>query len=73
MTASNMMVRRLLSVANWQPTERKLTTGGCLLIPRGMHFGPELFPNLVILHNHAGPLIDSITWQEITFQMVGPF
>ena len=38
-----------------------------------MHFGPELFPDLVILRNHVGPLIDSITWQEMPFQMIGPF
>ena len=55
------------------PSERKLTTGGHLLIPRGMHFGPELFPDLVMPHNHMAPLIDSITWQEVPFQMVGPF
>ena len=73
MVASNMVVRRLLSVPNWDPAERKLTTGGCLLIPRGMHFGPELFPDLVMLRNHAAPLIDSITWQEVPLWMVGPF
>ena len=39
MVTSNMVVRRLLSVPNWEPTERKLTKGGRLLIPRGMHFG----------------------------------
>ena len=73
MTARNMVVRRLLSVLNWEPVERKLTMGGRLLILRGMHFGPELFPDLVILHNHVGPLIDSIMQQEMPFQMVGPF
>ena len=73
MAARNMVVRRLLSVPNWEPTERKLIMGGRLLIPRGVHFGPELFPDLVILHNHVGPLIDSITWQEMPFQMIGPF
>ena len=61
MTASSMVVRRLLSVPNREPVERKLTTGGHLLIPRGMHFDPELFPDLVILRNHTGPLIDSVT------------
>ena len=30
---------------------------------RGVHFGPKLFPDLVIPRNHAGPLIDSITQQ----------
>ena len=73
MTASNLVVRRLLSVPNWEPVERKLTTGGYLLIPRGVHFGPKLFPDLLILRNHAGPLIDSITWQKIPLWMVGPF
>ena len=73
MVASNMVVRRLLSVPNWDPAERKLTTGGHLLIPRGMHFGPELFPDLLMTRNHRAPLIDSITWQEVPFWMVGPF
>ena len=73
MTARNMVVRKLLSVPNWEPAERKLTVGGRLLIPRGVHFGPELFPDLVIPRNHVGPLIDSITWQEMPFWMIGPF
>ena len=60
MVASNLVVRRLLSVPNWDPAERKLITGGCLFILRGMYFGPELFPDLVMLCNHAAPLIDSI-------------
>ena len=36
MVTSNMVVRRLLSLPNWEPAERKLTTGGCILIPRGI-------------------------------------
>ena len=72
MTARNMVVR-MLFVPNWEPVERKLTTGGRLLILRAMHFGPELFPDLVILHNRAGPLIDSIMQQKMPFWMVGPF
>ena len=55
MVASNMVVRRLLSVPNWVPAERKLTTGGCLLILRGVQFGPELFPDLVMPRNHVQP------------------
>ena len=39
---SNMVVRRLLSVPNWEPVERKLTAGGCLLILRGMQFDPRV-------------------------------
>ena len=59
MVPDNMMVRRLLSVPNWDPAERKHTKGGRLLILRGVHFGPKLFPEIVILCNHAGPLVDS--------------
>ena len=61
MVTDNMMVRRLLSVPNWDPTERKHTKGGRLLIPRGVQFGPKLFPEIVIPRNHAGPLVDSTT------------
>ena len=73
MVTSNMVVRRLLSLPNWEPVERKLTKGGRLLIPRGVLFGPGMFPEIVILCNHAGPLIDSTTWQEVLFWTIGPF
>ena len=39
MTASNMVVQRFLSMVNWNPADRKLMTGRCLLILRGMQFG----------------------------------
>ena len=73
MVTSNMVVRRLLSVPNWEPGERKLTAGGRILILRGMQFGPELFPELVIPRNHAGPLVDSAMRQEVPFHTIGPF
>ena len=61
MTASNLVVWCLLAVVNWNLVERKLATGGRLLILRGVQFGPRLFPDLVMLHNHAAPLIDLFT------------
>ena len=73
MVTSNMMVRRLLSLLNWEPTDRKHTKGGHLLIPRGVQFGPGLYPEIDIPHNHAGPLVNSATWQEVSFQTIGPF
>ena len=73
MVTSNMVVRRLLSVPNWEPTERKLTSGCCLLILRGVQFGPKLFPDLVIPCNHVGPLVNSAMWQEVPFRTIGPF
>ena len=73
MVSDNMMVRRLLSVPNWDPSERKRTKGGRLLIPRGVQFGPKLFPELVIPRNHAGPLVDSATGHDAPFRTVGSF
>ena len=73
MVTDNMMVRRLLSLLNWEPTERKHTKGGHLLIPRGVQFGPKLFPEIVIPCNHAGLLVDLAMWQEVSFQTIGPF
>ena len=40
---------------------------------RGMQFGPGLFPEIVIPHNHTGPLVDWAMWQEVPFRLVGPF
>ena len=66
MVTNNMMLRRLLSLLNWDPMERKHTKGGRLLILRGVQFSPKLFPEIVIPCNHAGPLIDSL-------RTIGPF
>ena len=73
MVSDKMIVRRLLSVLNWDPSERKRTKGDCLLIPRGVQFGPKLFPELVILRSHAGPLVDSATGHDAPFRTVGSF
>ena len=50
-----------------------MTAGGYILILRGVYFGPELFPVLVILRNHAGPLVNSAIQQEVPFHTIGPF
>ena len=54
MVTTNMIVRRLLSSPHWEPMYSRQTKGGCLLIPRGMQFGPTLFPEIVIPRNHVG-------------------
>ena len=73
MVTTNMIVRRLLSLPHWEPMVRKQTKGGCLLIPRGMQFGPALFPEIAIPRNHTSPPVDPVMWQEAPFQTVGPF
>ena len=71
--SEKMIVRRLLSVPNWDPLERKHIKGGCLLIPRGVQFSPRLFPELVVLRNHAGPPIDPATGHDAPLRNVGSF
>ena len=73
MVSDKMIVRRLLSMPNWDPSERKRIKGGRLLIPRGVQYGPKLFPELVVPRNHAGPLVDSATGHDASFQTIGSF
>ena len=73
MITTNMIVRRLLSLPHCEPADRKQTKGGCLLISRGMQFGPALFPEIVIPHNHAAPPFDPVARQEAPFRTIGPF
>ena len=64
MASEKMIVRWLLSMTNWEPSEKKRIKGGRLLIPQGVQYGPKLFPELVVPRNHAGPLIDSAMGQD---------
>ena len=73
MVSNKMIVRRLLSVPNWDPSERKHTKGGHLLIPLGVQYGTKLFPELVVPCNHAGPLVDSATGHDAPFWTIGSF
>ena len=65
------MVCQLLT---WDCTECEYmmtTCNGCLLILRGVQFPKDLFPEIVILHNHAAPYHDPITGKEAPFMTVG--
>ena len=44
-----------------------------LIIPRGVQFGKELFPKIVIPRNHAAPYHDPITGKEAPFISVRTF
>ena len=46
MASKKMIVRRLLSMPNWEPSEKKRIKGGHLLILWGVQYGPKLFPEL---------------------------
>ena len=73
-TADGLLVHQLLT---WDcPEHGKYTLAacnGCLLIPRGMQFPQDLFPEIVVLCNHAEPYRDPKTGKEAPFMTVGPF
>ena len=56
----------------WSEYERT-NRNGCLLIPRGMQFTKELFPEIVVLWNHAAPYHDPKTGKEAPFITSGTF
>lgn len=45
----------------------------CLIIPWGLHFSSDLFPQIVIPHDHAAPYRDPQSGAEAPFFTVGPF
>ena len=49
------------------------TCNGCLLIPRGVKFTKDLFPEIVVLRNHAAPYRDPKTGKVAPFITMGPF
>ena len=44
-----------------------------LLIPRGVHFLPDLFPQIVVPHDHMAPYCDPQMGEEVPFFTIGPF
>ena len=46
---------------------------GCLLISRGVQFPPDLFPQIVMLHNHVTPYHDPKMGEDAPFITIGPF
>ena len=70
---SDMVMHQLLA---WDCPEHKYTRtscGGCLIIHRDVQFGHKLFPEIVILRNHAAPYPDPTIGQEAPFMTVEPF
>ena len=71
--ANDMVVCQLLALNNLDPNYTRTSHGRRLLIPRDMHFGNRLFPEIVTLQNHAAPYIDPTTGMEAPFMSVGTF
>ena len=72
-TRDGLLVHQLLAQDCPECEYAMATCNGCLLIPRGMQFPKDLFPEIVILCNHAEPYRDPKTGKEAPFVTVGPF
>ena len=72
-TTDGLMLHQLLMQDCTEHEYVMTTHNGCLLIPRGVQFPKDLFPEIVIPHNHAAPYSDSITGKGAPFITVGPF
>ena len=58
----------------WPEYEYTLAThNGHLLIPRGVQFPEDLYPEIVISRNHAEQYHDPKTGKEAPFMTIGPF
>ena len=72
-TADGLLVHQLLA---WDCPLHEYAMDrhhGHLLIPRGVHFLPNLFPQILIPCNHMTPYCDPQTGEEAPFVTVGPF
>ena len=45
----------------------------CLLIPKGVHFSHDLFPQIIVPCDHAAPYCDPRSGEEVPFFTIGPF
>ena len=45
----------------------------CLIIPQGLHFSSDLFPQIVVPHDHMAPYHDPRTGGEAPFFTMGLF
>ena len=72
-TRDGLIICQLL-VQDCTECEYVMTThNGCFLIPRGVQFSKDLFPEIVVPHNHATPYHDPKTGKEAPFITMGPF
>ena len=72
-TADGLMVCQLLTRDCTEHEYMMTTHNRHLLIPRGMQFPQDLFPEIVVPCNHATPYCDSKTGKEAPFITIGPF
>ena len=62
-----------LQFSNMDPQQRTKYAGSCLIIPHGAQYNDHLYPAILELRNHRGPLIDPITGEPCPMEVVGDF
>ena len=72
-TTDGLMVCQLLMQDCTEHEYAMTTCNRCLLIPRGVQFPKDLFPEIVVPCNHATPYRDPKTRKENPFIPIGPF
>ena len=72
-TRDGLLVCQLLTQDCPECEYAMATCNGCLLIPRGVQFPTDLFPEIVVPCNHTQPYHDPKTGKEAPFMTVDPF
>ena len=62
-----------LQFSNTDPQQRTKYTGSCLIIPRRVQYNNHLYPAILELQNHHGPLIDPFMGEPCLMEVVGDF
>ena len=72
-TTDGLIICQLLTQDCTECEYTMTSCNGCLLIPRGVQFPKDLFPEIVIPHNHTTPYHDLVSGKETPFITIGPF
>ena len=65
--------RTTLQFSNDEPKEHSNYAGSHLILPHRAQYNDRLFPSILKLRNHHGPLIDSMMGEPYLMEMVGNF
>ena len=62
-----------LQFSNDDPKQRTKYIGSHLILPRGVQYNDRVYPTILELQNHRGPLIDPTTGEPCPMGVVGDF
>ena len=62
-----------MQFSNDDPKQRTKYVGSCLIVPHRVQYNNRLYPSILELQNHRGPLIDPIMGEPCLMEMVGDF